>query len=131
MSFDHVDLESLIFLVPSILSGSYILSASSSEGFPEPCREDVSAECSKVFYCIMSGCGSLSFSPIYFGRGLLQQWQSKALICFRGWSGLRVLRYFDCFIFETGFSHGTQASLKHPILLLSSRKCQNSESVSP
>ena len=35
MCADHVDLESLVFLLSSVTSGSYTLSASSSMGFPE------------------------------------------------------------------------------------------------
>ena len=35
MCADHVDLETLVFLLSSVTSGSYTLSASSSMGFPE------------------------------------------------------------------------------------------------
>jgi hypothetical protein len=66
MCMDLVDLKGLLFLMSSILFTSYILSASSSVGFPEPCGEGFGrdtlfrAEHSKVFHLLhISSGGSL------------------------------------------------------------------------
>ena len=49
MSFDHADLEGLVFLVSSIPSGFYTLSASSSTVFPD---RDIRVECSEVSHSL-------------------------------------------------------------------------------
>lgn len=62
--------RSLISLVPCVLSGSYILFASSSAGLPDPEKSDL-MEIShlelnvsrSLALCIISGCGSLYLSP--------------------------------------------------------------------
>lgn len=74
MSFDHIYLEDLLFLVPSALSGSYTLSVSSSAEFHEPWGEGFDgdtlfrAECPKVSHSWHKVYGSLYLFPSSAGR---------------------------------------------------------------
>lgn len=67
-SFANVDLEDLVFLVVSILSGS--CTASSTARFPQPWGEGFEGDIpfGSLTLWIMSGCGSL-FIPIYYTGG--------------------------------------------------------------
>lgn len=67
---DHADLEELVLLVPSVLSGSYTLLRPRPQGSLGPERRDLM----ETFYlelsiprslalCILSGCGSLYLFP--------------------------------------------------------------------
>lgn len=90
MFVNHVDLKDLVFLVSSILSGSYVLFASSSSGYPE--GKGLMEVFTKgwVFqsftFCRMSACGSLYLSPSGVGGGFsdadrARQWSMNTTEC--------------------------------------------------
>lgn len=79
MSFAHDIIDALIFLVSSIPSGSYNLSAFSSIGFSEPQEEETDgsipfrAEClsfTHVLFQVMQGCTKACFD-------LQREWSCK------------------------------------------------------
>ena len=94
MILEHVASERLLSLVSSICSGSYTLSDSSLEKFPEPWEEDfdedipIKTNCCKVslILCITFVCGSLYLFPSaaeesFSNDGLIRYWSMSIAEC--------------------------------------------------